>query len=169
VNILVIVLRLLHVVGAFLWVGTALVNAFFISPTVAALGETGQKFLAHLMGQARLSARITLASYVTVVAGAALYWIDSQGLRSAWLTSGPGIGFGLGAIAGFIGFGFGQAVGKHGNTIARVVGQIKGTPTPEQAAELQRARVGMASATGLSTGFLIAALALMATARYWLL
>ena len=112
-NILIIVLRLLHILAGVLWVGTALVNTFFLSPTAAATGETGQKFMAHLIGQARLSARITVASYLTVLAGAALYWIDSQGFTSAWRSSGPGIGFGLGAVAGLIGFGFGQVVGKN--------------------------------------------------------
>lgn len=97
-NILMIVLRLLHILAGVLWVGAALVNAFFLSPTVAATDDAGQKVMAHLMGEARLSARITLASYITVLAGAALYWIDSQGLSSAWISSGPGIGFALGRL-----------------------------------------------------------------------
>lgn len=166
-NILVIVLRLLHVLGGVLWVGAALVNTFYLSPTVAALGDTGQKFMAHLAGKARLTQGITLASYVTVLAGAALYWIDSQGFASAWLTSGPGIGFGLGALASIIGFGLGQIVGKNAVAIGRIAAQMQGPPTPDQAAGLQQARTKMDSAGRISTGMLILALVLMATARYW--
>ncbi len=166
-NILIISLRLLHIVAGVLWVGAALVNTFFLTPTIAATGETGQKFMAHLFGQARLTARITLASYLTVLAGAALYWIDSQGFTSAWRSSGPGIGFGLGALAGLIGFGFGQVVGKNAAAIARIAGQIQGAATPEQSGTLARARSAMATAGNISTALLILALALMATARYW--
>jgi hypothetical protein len=167
VNVLIIVLRLLHILGGVLWVGTALVNTFFLSPTVAATGEAGQRFIAYLIGQARLSARVTLASYLTVLSGAALYWIDSQGFTSAWQGSGPGVGFSLGALAGFVGFGFGQMVGKSASTIARIVGEIQGAPSTGQTAALAQARARMATAGTISTAFLIVALALMATARYW--
>ncbi len=166
-NTLIIALRLLHIVAGVLWVGAALVNTFFLTPTIAATGETGQKFMAYLFGQARLSGRIAIASYITVLAGAALYWVDSQGFTSAWRSSGPGVGFGLGALAGLIGFGFGQVVGKNAAAIARLAGQIQGAPTPEQSRALAKARSAMATAGGISTGLLIFALALMATARYW--
>jgi uncharacterized membrane protein len=164
---LIIILRLLHILAGVLWIGAALVNTFFLSPTTAATGEAGQKFMAHLIGQARLSATITVASYVTVGAGAVLYWIDSQGFTSVWQSSGPGIGFGLGALAGLIGFGFGQVVGKNASRIAKIAGQVQGAPTPEQQAALMQARGKMASAGRISTMALILSLALMATARYW--
>lgn len=166
-NVLVIILRLVHILDGVFWVGAALVNTFFLSPTVAATGEAGGKVMAHLVGQARLSARLTAASYATVIAGALLYWIDSQGLTSPWQTSGPGIGFGLGALVALVGFGTGQMVGKSATTIARIASQLQGPPTPEQAAALARARRSMATSGALSTGSLIVALALMATARYW--
>jgi uncharacterized membrane protein len=167
-NLLVVILRLLHILSGVFWVGAALVNTFFLGPTLAATGEAGNKFMAHLIGQARLSARVTVASYLTVLAGAALYWIDSQGFTSAWQTSGPGIGFGLGALSALVGFGTGQMVGKSATTIGRIASQVQGAPTPEQAAALARARGMMATSGAISTGSLLIALALMATARFWL-
>jgi hypothetical protein len=166
VNALVIVLRLVHVLGGVLWVGAALVNTFFLAPTVQATAEAGQKVMGHLMAKARLSARVTLASYLTVLSGAGLYWIDSQGFTSAWQGSGPGIGFGIGALAAFVGFGFGQLVGKNAGLIGKIGAQIQGTPSPQQAAALKQAQAGMTSAGRISTTFLIVALVLMATARY---
>jgi uncharacterized membrane protein len=163
----IIILRLLHILAGVLWVGAALVNTFLLSPTTAATGEAGQKFMAHLIGRARLSATLIVASYVTVVAGAVLYWIDSQGFSSAWQSSGPGIGFGLGSLMALVGFGFGQVVGKNASRIARIAGQVQGAPTPEQAAALTRAHGKMGSAGRISTVMLVLALALMATARYW--
>ncbi|HSR20714.1 MAG TPA: hypothetical protein VLL49_07355 [Anaerolineales bacterium] len=166
-NVLVIALRLIHVMAGVLWVGAALVNTFFLAPSVAATGESGQTLMTHLVGQARFGARVTLASYVTVLAGALLYWIDSRAFTSAWTTSGPGIGFGLGALAGIAGLGFGQVVGKSYARIAAVAGQVQGTPNPAQHAALELARRRMTSAGRVSTVLLVAALACMATARYW--
>ncbi|HET6846549.1 MAG TPA: hypothetical protein VFH29_06920 [Anaerolineales bacterium] len=166
-NFLIITLRLLHILAGVFWVGAALINAFFLAPTIAATGEAGTKFMAHLIGQARLSVRVTVASYVTVLAGAALYWIDSQGLTSPWQSSGPGIGFGLGALAALVGFGTGQMVGKSLTTINQIVSKVQGAPTPDQVAALTRARKRLATSSAISTGSLIVALAFMATARYW--
>jgi len=143
-------------------------NTFFLSPTVASTGEAGQKVMGHLVAKARLTARVTLSSYLTVLSGAALYWIDSQGFTSAWQTSGPGIGFGLGAVAGLIGFGLGQIVGKNATLIARLAAQVQGQPTPEQAGAIAQARARMTAAGRISTTFLVLSLALMGTARYWL-
>lgn len=167
-NVLTLALRLIHILSGVLWVGTALLNTFFLGPTVAATGEAGQKFMAHLVSKARLSARVTLASYLTVIAGAILYWIDSQGFTSGWLTSGAGIGFALGGIAGLIGFGAGQIVGKNATLIGKIASEVRGAPTPQQAAALQQAGAKMTSMGRISSAFLIASLACMATARYWL-
>ncbi|MFH1183791.1 MAG: hypothetical protein V1755_01980 [Chloroflexota bacterium] len=166
-NALLIILRLIHIVGGVLWVGTALLNTFFLAPTVAATAEAGQKFMGHLVTKARLTARVTLASYLTLLSGACLYWIDSQGFTSAWQSSGPGVGFGLGAAAGFIGLGFGQLVGKNATLVARLAGQTEGTPSLDQSAAIQKAQTRMTSAGRISTSFLIVSLVLMATARYW--
>lgn len=127
-NILIIVLRLLHILAGVFWVGAAILNTFFLAPTMVATAEAGQKFVAHLVSKARLSARVTVASYITVIAGSILYWIDSQGLTSPWQRSGPGIGFGLGAVAAFVGFGFGQMLGKHVTIMAKLAAQIPVLP-----------------------------------------
>jgi len=163
-----IVLRLLHIVGGVFWVGTAIFSRFFLFPTMAATAESGQAFMRHLTTKAGLTARVTLASYLTVISGAILYWIDSQGFTSAWQTSGAGLGFGLGALAGLVGFGFGQIVGRNASIIGKLSSQIHGAPTPEQTAALDQARRKMNSASATSTAFLIASLVFMATARYWL-
>lgn len=167
-NALMIVLRLLHIVGGVFWVGTAIFTRFFLVPSVAATAESGQAFMRHLTTKTGLTTRVTLASYLTVVSGALLYWIDSQGFTSAWQTSGAGVGFGLGALTGLFGFGFGQVVGRNASLIGKLGSQIQGTPTAEQIAALDQARKKMSSASAISTAFLIGSLVFMATARYWL-
>jgi hypothetical protein len=143
-------------------------TTFLITPTVAATAEAGQKFMGHLVTRARLSARITFAAILTVVAGGWLYWIDSDGFTSAWERSGPGIGFGIGAFAALIGFGFGLLVGKNATLISKLAVQGTGQPSPELLGRIKSAGSKMRMANGVSTAALIVALVCMATARYWL-
>jgi hypothetical protein len=141
---------------------------FFITPTVAATAEAGQKFMGHLVTQARLTARLTLAAILTALAGGWLYWIDSQGFTSAWERSGPGIGFGVGAMASLVGFGFGLLVGKNATVMAKLAAEEARQPSPELVGRIKSAGNQMAMASTVSTAALIVALVCMATARYWL-
>jgi uncharacterized membrane protein len=166
-NYLVIILRLIHIVAGVFWVGSALMNHFFLSPTVAATAEAGQKFMAHLVTKAHLSTRIAISAIVTVLAGSWLYAIDSQDLTSAWSNSGPGLGFGIGGTFAIIGLVFGLLVGINSSTLGNLGAEIKGKPTTEQLTKIQKAQKQLSYAGPISTLALVLALICMATARYW--
>jgi len=168
-NFLMIVLRLFHILSGVFWVGAALMLTFFISPTVGATKEAGQGFMRHFMGNTKINLVMWTAAITTVVAGAVLYWLDSDGLTSAWIHSGPGIGFGTAAGFALLGLITGVIQNRNSNAMAQLGGQIQaqGTPpSPEQAARLQS--LGKALATGgmLNATFLILATIGMAIARY---
>ena len=82
-NILIILLRLIHIVAGVFWVGANMFTAFFLSPAVAANGDAGQKLMGYMVTKARISERITIAAVLTVLAGAVLYWNNSGGLHLA--------------------------------------------------------------------------------------
>jgi uncharacterized membrane protein len=166
-NLLIIILRLIHILGGVFWVGGALMSAFFLAPAMAGTGEAGQKFMGYMVTKGRLSARLTVASILTVLAGAVLYWIDSGGLTSAWTTSATGWGFGIGGIFALIGLGYGMAVGRSVKKLGSIATAVQGKPTQAQIVELQAAQKQMATASQISTAALIIALICMATARYW--
>jgi uncharacterized membrane protein len=168
VNTLVLILRLVHIVAGVFWVGSAILSAFFITPAVAATADAGTAVMNYLMTKARLSTRISAASGLAVAAGAALYWIDSQGLTSPWQYSGPGIGFGIGGLLALIGMGLGLMVGSSAKRLGQLAAQSQGRPSAEQAAQMQAAQKRMASLGAGSTIALVLSLACMATARYWL-
>ena len=67
-NILVVVLRLIHVISGVFWVGAGLVMFFFIGPTLGATAEAGQKFAQHLMLQTRFTTILTTSAILTVLA-----------------------------------------------------------------------------------------------------
>ena len=166
-NTLLIVLRLLHILGGVFWVGSSLMFGFFITPTVAATAEAGQKFLDHIVNKARVPVAITTAALLTVLAGGSMYWIDSGGLTSEWIGTGPGVGFGVGGILALTGLVFGLLIGKNVGTLAKMAAEVKGKPTPEQLTQIQKAQKGLGIAGPVSTIALVLALACMATARYW--
>ncbi|HEX8991658.1 MAG TPA: hypothetical protein VF784_08250 [Anaerolineales bacterium] len=166
-NILVIVLRLVHILSGVFWLGSAMVSAFFLGPAVAATGEAGQKMMGHMITKGRMSVRITGAAILTVLAGAGLYWIDSHGLTSAWTSSGPGWGFGIGALFALAGLGLGLQVGVNATKLGKIAVAAQGKPSPDDLAQMQAAQRRMEFFSKTSTALLILALVCMATARYW--
>ena len=165
-NFLMVVLRLLHIIGGVFWVGAGLVMFFFIGPTLGATAEAGQKFAQHLMTQTRFTALMTTSAILTVLAGAILYWIDSGGFTSAWMHSGAGLGFGIGAFFGLIGLVFGMMVGNTNGALAKLGSQIQGKPTPEQMTQIGALRKRLSVVSPINAYALIIATLLMAIARY---
>lgn len=166
-NYILLILRLLHIVAGVFWVGGSLVTTLFIMPAAAANGEPGQRVFAHLVRNAHLVQRFAAAAGLTVLAGAALYWIDSGGLTSSWMRSGPGIGFGIGAVFALIGFALGMRVNVLTRKIVNLVTVIRGTPTQGQILELDAAQRRLYVTRVAQDAILIIALICMATARYW--
>ncbi len=166
-NILIIVLRLAHILSGVFWVGGAMISAFFLSPAVAATGDAGQKMMGHMITKGRMTVRITIAAVLTVLAGASLYWIDSRGLTSAWTSSGPGWGFGIGALFALAGLGLGMQVGVNASKLGKIAAAAQGKPSADDIAQMKVAQQRMDLFSKVSTAALIIALACMATARYW--
>ena len=164
---LTIFLRFLHVVSGAFWFGSSMMMSFFISPTVAATADAGQRFMGYLVKQRRVVIVISALAGTTVVAGAGLYWIDSAGFSSAWTWSSSGLVFGLGGILGLIGFIFGMQIGTNINKIVKTGSEIQGKPTPEQMIIIQAAQKRLKVVGPVSAYALIFAVICMSVARYW--
>ena len=165
-NILIVVLRLIHIIGGVFWVGTALIMAFFITPSIQVTAEAGQRFLGHLITKTPLGPIHGLSAILTVLAGVSLYWIDSQGFTSDWMTSASGLGFGIGGIFGF--FGVITSI-VHALNLRSLAGatQSQGKPTPEQMDKIQATQKRLGVIGRVDSIVLLLALSFMATARYW--
>ena len=164
---LIWLLRIIHIVAGTFWIGASLTAFFFLAPTAGATGEAGQKFMGHLINNMRLSNRIAAAAGASILAGFILYWIDSQGFTSPWMSSGAGRGFGIGAAFALIGFVFGILVGRTNKAMAQLGAQIQGKPTPEQMTQMQAIQKQQATYSKLSAPALILAVIFMAIARYF--
>ena len=166
-NIVILMLRLVHIFGGVFWVGAALLMSFFISPTAGITAENGQKFMQHLMGRTRFTTMMSAAGGSAVLAGILLYLIDSGGFTSAWMKSGAGIGVGIGGVFGLIGFVFGIMIGSNNTALSNLGAQIQGQPTPEQLAQIAAIRKNLSMVTPIHTWALILATLFMASARYF--
>ena len=155
-------LRIVHIVAGVFWVGGTLIMTFFVGPTVGAIGEPGQKFIAHLMNNLKFSNRMAAASGLTILAGFILYFRGGTAL----FESRFGIGLGIGAVFALIGFVSGMLIGRNIKAMAQLGAQIQGPPSPAQLSQMQALQKRQATVSMISTWAVILATVFMAVARY---
>jgi uncharacterized membrane protein len=166
-----IVFRFIHIFSAILWVGSAFAVFVFVEPTVAALGPEGGKFIGYMVEKRKLPVVITSLSGLTVLGGIVLYLKASNGLDSDWITSGPGIGFTIGAVAALVAFVMGlvqikPTVDKM-SALGAEIQSAGGPPQPEQLAAMEALTTKFRALGRRDLVLILIAAATMATARYW--
>lgn len=166
-SVYLLVLRLVHIVTGIIWGGGALIMEFFIGRSIAATGESGKEFAQYLMVRLRMHKFMTAMALSTILAGALLYWHDSDGFTSAWMKSNTGIGFTIGATFGLIAFVFGAIFGASNAKLAMVSSQIQGKPTGEQLSQIQAIQKRIKTVSPIHVYSMILAMIFMATARYF--
>jgi hypothetical protein len=165
-----ILVRLVHVSSAMIWFGGAIIGGFFLAPTAEALGREGAAFMDHLLRRRRLGALFPIVATLTVLSGAALYWRDSGGLQTAWITSGSGITFTIGGLAAIIAFvgGFiliGPAIAAQ-TAVRQELAAGDGVPSEAQRERLAWADRRMRLANRIDLPLIILAGVTMAIGRY---
>ena len=98
------VLRLLHIVAGFIWVGAALLISFYLEPTARSSGADGSRFLRTLYRNTNLPRLIPLSALVTTIAGLLLYAMLSY---HEAMSSAMGLILTIGALFGLLAFAHG--------------------------------------------------------------
>ncbi len=169
-DLYVILLRIVHIFSGVFWVGAAALMVFFIGPTATSLGADAQKFMQHFIFKRRFTDAVLASAVLNVIAGVLLYWRASAGLQTAWITSGPGIGFTVGALAAIAALAVGFSVTRP--AVLRqgaLSGEIQAAgqpPTDEQMAELHQIQERSTRAGRWTLILVAVALLGMAIARY---
>lgn len=170
-NVYLLLLRTAHVFGGVLWAGSAVLYLFFITPAVRAVGANGQVFMQRLVGKQRFPMYMNSVSLLTILSGALLYYQASGGLRPAWVTTGPGLGFTIGSVVGIAVFFYGFfMIRPRAERMAAIGAEIEragGPPSPDQMEEMHRLEQQLGQAEIVDFVLLTISLLTMATARYW--
>jgi hypothetical protein len=170
VDIVMIVLRLIHILAGVFWVGGVVVLAGFLQPTAKALVPEGPKFMQRLMA-GPLLVGLSAAPPLTVLAGLLMYWRDSAGLSIAWIATGTGLVFTLGGLLGIsamlVGFLVSRPAAVGLATVGKEIQAGGKPPTPEQLGKIGRFQVMLTQGANWTAILAVLALVAMASARYF--
>jgi hypothetical protein len=165
----VLVLRLIHVLGAIAWVGFASYNSFFLIPSFADAGPAAAPVMAGLQKR-KLFTILPVIAILTILSGLRLLMIASTGFSAEYFATRSGLAYAAGGAAGVLGFAIGMtltrpSLEKAGALLARRA-STAAAELPALDAEVGRLRrLGYVSGWW-STAFLLVAAGAMAIARY---
>jgi len=139
VDVLLIVLRLVHVVFGVFWAGAIFFLVSFVLPAARSAGPAGGPYMRRLAQSSFVNA-LAGSAVLTVLSGFWLMWIVSGNLSPAWMGSPQGIALSIGGLAATVGLGIGLSVsrpaGKRMGVLAAAIDAAGGQPTEAQAAEV---------------------------------
>ena len=165
-DIVLIVLRILHIFGGVAWVGATWMVVFFIEPTVTALGPDGGKFMNYMATTRRYPIYISIAAGVTLLAGIVLFGVSSW--AKVWNTP-RALTFLIGGLFGIAGGVIGGMTGGVTGRMTKLGGEIAQQgkpPSPQQMAEMKTLQERLRSFARLTAILTSIALLAMAAARY---
>jgi uncharacterized membrane protein len=168
-----VVLRLVHILAGIFWVGATLVLAGFVLPAARTVGPGAGPLMSELMGRQRLQLWINITMSLAILAGFALYGIDSRISGGGFGRSATGMTLGLGALFAIAAAGVGGAMGKPtGRTLGAIALRMQeaqrtgGAPPADLVAEARPLQVKMARALTIMSVLLVLSATTMAIARY---
>ena len=168
-NAELIVLRIIHVVGAILWAGTGLFVALFLLPAMGMAGPAGAPVMSALVKK-RLFTIIPTVAVITMLAGLRLLWIISNGYSAEFFSTRGGLSYAFGAACAITAFTVFMTVNHPAiGQMTKLGQQMAQAPEAERgpiAAQMNavRARAGLGSK--VSAALLTLAAIAMAVGRY---
>ncbi len=168
-DLLLIVVRLIHIGLGVFWAGSVFFTAFFLAPALRDAGPDGAKVAAGLMRR-RLFDVLPAVAGLTILSGLWLYWRASVGFQPAYMRSPAGMTYGIGAAAAIVALGLGLTIVRPAMmSAARLTQSAMSAPAGERETQLaaaQQARVRGANYTQFVTVLVFIAVVAMAIGRY---
>lgn len=169
-DLLIIVLRVLHIFAGVFWMGAVFVNEAFILPSVRATGPVGGHFIGYMVRVKGYPKRMIGAALVTIIAGLALYARNAAASNGAWAQTRAAMVYGIGGAAAILALYPGIWLGaRSANALAAIGASIQAggqAPTAEQQAEMAVLQKRLAMGSHATAGLTAIALLCMAIARY---
>jgi uncharacterized membrane protein len=98
-----LVLRIVHVLGAIIWAGTSLFVAVFLMPALGTVGPAASPVMGALVKR-KLFTIIPIVAVIVILAGLRLMWISSNGYSPAYFSTRGGMTYSLGAVCALVAF-----------------------------------------------------------------
>ena len=167
-DILLVLLRLLHIVSGVAWFGLGAVTVFYIVPAATTAGESGLRFMKTLLTRTPYPRAFPMFAGLTMLAGILLYLVADS--ASHFSRTGNMV-LGIGALAGII-------AGIHGGAVTgratKALGEALAQHVPDGAqsipadalATLNDLSAKLLSHSRLSFILMVIALIGMGSARY---
>lgn len=164
-----LVLRIVHIVGAVVWAGTGLFVALFLLPALNLAGPAGAPVMGALVKK-KLFTIIPIVAVVTMLAGLRLLWLISNGYSAAFFKTPGGSTYAFGAlcaIAAFVVFMSVNhpAIGKM-TALGAQMAQASEVERGAIAAQIGAVRARAGTGTKVSASLLALAAIAMAVGRY---
>lgn len=169
-DILMTVLRLIHIGSGIFWVGATFFTEGFLMPVIGAAGPEGGRLMQRLMTQSRFPVAISVTPILTMLTGIIMYILDIREFGGlSWLSVREGLLFTIGGLAGLLTlipvFALLRPAGDKLMELGQQVAAAGGPPSPALQAELASWQEKRAMGGRLSALLLIIAVIAMATAR----
>jgi hypothetical protein len=163
-NLLLVLLRLIHIVGAFAWVGLSATTSFYLAPAAVAAGESGFRYMKSLFAQSGFAMMFAIVSGITTLAGILLYLV---GDASSHFSQTGNIVLGIGALAGLAAAIHGGAIlGRTTRAVAETVAKLGATLSATDMTQLNELTAKMLTQSRHSLILMAVALVCMGSARY---
>ena len=166
---LIIVFRLLHIVAAALWVGTAVFVQFILVPAIEEAGP-GAAMVMPVLARRGLMTFLPLLALTTTLSGLGLFWKVGGGEFGHFMGTPTGISLSVGATAALLAFLEGITVVRprmmRAGAILESLASLPAEERAEQLAIATKLRRTGASAGRRGDVLLLLATAAMAVARY---
>lgn len=165
----ILVLRLVHILGAVFWVGATLFTTFFLLPAMGTAGAAAGPVMAGLQ-QRRFMVWLPVAAVLTLLSGVRLLAIVSGGFEGSYFHTATGHTFAVSGAIAIVAFVLGFTIVRPAAVAAGRIGAQLATADAEARAalggELDRVRARAASWGLVVAILLLLAGAGMAIARY---
>ena len=163
-----IVLRLIHILGGILWLGSGLFTLFFLQPAMTKAGPAAAGPIIANLQQRRLYTVLPIIALLTILSGIRLMMIVSAG-NPQWFALPIGRTFSISGALAIISFLTAIIIGRPATVR---LGKLASSPASDVAnkealaAEIRSLQKRATWATQAAIGLLILAAAGMAVARY---
>jgi hypothetical protein len=169
-QMIMVVLRLIHIVSGVFWVGAFVVMAGFLFPAVRVTGPQGGRVMQEVMQRRRLPVYLGVAAGLTILSGFVMYGRIAGATNGAWASTRPGMTYGIGGLAAILAVIVGAVVaGPAGRKLGKLGERVQasgGPPSAEQAAQMAALQVRMGRGMQAGAFLLLIALVAMAIGRY---